>query len=202
MTRQKSSLSVATFMICIALGFTGCSTMTSHTDWDGNANFAGLKTYSWVPGQQPPTGNPRIDNNTLLDDRIRSTVDDVLQARGYTKTSSNPDFWVSYAAAIESKLNVTSMPTYGYSTPYYAGRYAGPVGGGYGYGGWTGGTTTITQYDEGSLIFDIADAKTKRLIWRGTVADAVDETRSPAKKEQIIDKAVTKVFAEFPPTPK
>lgn len=168
--------------------------MTTHSDWDTSANFGTLRTFSWAPGQQPLTGDPRIDNNSLLDQRVRQAVDTVLVSRGYQKTDSAPDFWVSYSAAIESKINAFSVPSYGYSTPYID-----PYGGvRYNYSGWNGGTS-ITQYDEGTLIIDIADAKTKRLIWRGSVSDVVDPSRPPAKRQQIIDQAISKAFAEFPP---
>lgn len=195
MNRQTFSLWPVLFMIWITHGLTGCSTMTSHADWDTTANFAALKTYSWAPGQQPLTGDPRIDHNVLLDERVRQAVDDVLGSRGYQKNETNPDFWISYQAAIESKISATTMPSYGYATPYA--NYHGMSH--YDYAGWDTGSTMVTQYDEGSIIIDVADAKARKLIWRGTVSDVVNPSRTPAKRQQKIDEAITKVFADFPP---
>jgi len=196
MNKRYSLYSLTSVMILALLALTGCTTMSSHADWDTSANFRTLETYSWVPGQQPLTGDPRIDNNALLDQRVRQATDTALSSRGYLKTDSNPDFWVSYSAAIEEKISTTTMPSYGYTTPYI-----GPYGNvRYDYGGaWSTGTTSVTSYDEGTLILDIADAKTKRLIWRGTVSDATNPSRSPEKKQQVIDAAVAKAFADFPP---
>lgn len=196
MNRSNRAVFALLAIIPLTLAVTGCSTMTSHSDYDTSADFASLRTYSWAPGQQPLVGDPRIDNNTLLDQRVRQAVDTVLSSRGYLKVDSNPDFWVSYSAAIQEKISTTTIPSYGYSTPYVT-----PYGGvHYNYAGaWSTGTTAVTSYDEGTLVVDVADAKTKRLIWRGTVSDATDPSRSPDKKKQVIDTAISKVFAEFPP---
>jgi hypothetical protein len=177
------------------LAFTGCSTLTTHADWDTSANFSQLRSYAWVPGQQPPTGNPRIDNNMLLDDRVREAIDSALKAKGYSKNDANPDFWVSYQAAIQGKIEATTFPSYGYMTPY-----GGPYGAGaYNYAGWSSADTMITSYDEGSIIIDLADAKIKRLLWRGTVSDVMDPSRTPVERAKRIDQAVTKAFKAFPP---
>ncbi len=196
MNSQKVRILSVLITITSLLVFTGCATVTSHSDWDTSANFSALQTYSWVPGQQPLTGDARIDNNTLLDQRVRQAVNTVLTSKGYIKTDTNPDFWVSYSAAIEAKIDAVTMPSYGYATPY-----VGPYGEArYDYSGmWSGSTTSVMQYDEGSLILDVADAKTRRLIWRGTVSDVVDPSRSPEKKQQIIEQAISKAFSEFPP---
>jgi hypothetical protein len=191
MNYRLAYFSLPSIMAIMLLGLTGCSTMTSHADWDTSANFRTLKTYAWAPGQQPRTGDPRIDNNSFLDQRVRQAVDNTLTTRGYLKTNSNPDFWVSYQAAIEEKLSATTMPAYGYLTPYGSDLYD--------YSAWSEDATMITQYDEGSLIIDVADAKTKKLIWRGTVSDVVDPAKSPEKRQQKINKAVAQAFENFPP---
>jgi hypothetical protein len=122
---------------------------------------------------------------------VREAVDNVLSSRGYLKTGSNPDFWISYQAAIEAKISATTMPAYGYLTPY-----GGSV---YDYSAWSEDTTAITQYDEGMLIIDVADAKSKKLLWRGTVSDVVNQSKSPEKRRQKINKAVATAFENFPP---
>jgi hypothetical protein len=75
--------------------------------------------------------------------------------------------------------------------------------GGYGYRGWGGmggmgtATTTVSEYMVGTLVVDIFDAKTKALLFRGTASDEIsDKTDKNIKK---VDKAMDKMFKDFPP---
>lgn len=49
----------------------------------------------------------------------------------------------------------------------------------------------------GTLILDMYDAQTKQLLWRGTSEDTLSD--KPQKNENKLDKAVEKMFKNFPP---
>jgi len=76
-------------------------------------------------------------------------------------------------------------------------------GGGYGWGGWGMGmgtsTTTENVWQEGSLILGIFDTGSKNLVWTGTATTDIDGSRSPADRQELIDSAVAKMMADFPP---
>ena len=72
------------------------------------------------------------------------------------KRSKTPDFRVALHTGQQSKVRVTD---YGY---------------GYGVGRWGGGGLDVYQYQEGTLILDVVDAKTKKLMWRGTAIGVVN----------------------------
>ena len=76
--------------------------------------------------------------------------------------------------------------------------------GGWGYHGWGVGMGTATTYENvytvGTLILDVYDAKTQKLLWRGSASDTIPEKSSSLAKK--IDKAVTKMMKKFPPPPK
>ena len=80
-------------------------------------------------------------------------------------------------------VNVTD---WGYSYPRY-------------YGGWGGGNVDVTTYDEGTLIFDLIDYKTKQLVWRGSATAALASNPSPEQQEKNLQTVVQKVFAAYPP---
>ena len=63
----------------------------------------------------------------------------------------------------------------------------------YGYGsvGPVSTTTRVTEYEKGTLVVDIWDAKTKELVWRGAVTKTVPGNVDKAGK--LIDKAVRKM---------
>ena len=171
----------------------GCAGVSVSSDYDHTADFSQLKTYSWSPKAQPVTGDPRIDNNALLDSRVRAAVDLELALKGFQKASTGtPDFWIAYQAAIQQKVDVMTLNNY-YGYGYNRGINS--------MSGWDNETITTT-YDEGTLILDIADPKTNKPLWRGSGQAEVNQNRTPEQREAKINEAVTQMLAKFPPIKK
>jgi len=152
-------------------------------DWDRGANFAEFHTYAWEPSPHPA--------QNFWNDRIITAIDQQLQAKGLTKVDSNPDLWVVYSNSIHDQKEIIGT---GYN---YGPRW--------GWGGWYGGGMTTTTYNtvvtkQGTLVVDIADAKNKQLLWRGAVSDTIGSNSS--KNIKTLDKAVTKLFKNYPPKAK
>jgi hypothetical protein len=145
-------------------------------DYDHGASFQGFKTYSWVSGT--PAKNP------LNDQRIMAAVDAQLSMKGFEKVTANPDLDVLYHASTSTQTQLNTMNM-------------GP-GWGWGWGGGTS-TTTVQQIPIGQLSIDIGDAKTKKLMWLGTASDTMSD--NPQKNTNKINKAVAKMFKNFPPSP-
>ena len=78
-------------------------------------------------------------------------------------------------------------------------------GGGWGGWGWRGfgaegfgeATTTTETYQTGTLIVDLFDAKTKNLVWRGSVTDMFSDKSD--KNIKKLSNGVRKLFECFPP---
>jgi hypothetical protein len=149
------------------------------TDYDHSANFGQYKTYSWEKVQ---TKDP------LLVDRIKSAVSSALTAKGWTEVPSGGDVEVF---AIEMTKNQQTLDTF----------YNG-FGGGrrWGFGGGFGdATTTVETYKVGTLVVDLFDAKTEKLIWRSSSSDTLSDNAD--KNTKNLDKGVKKMFQHFPPAP-
>ena len=72
------------------------------------------------------------------------------------------------------------------------------LGGGWRFGGGFGdATTTVDTYKVGTLVVDLFDAKTKKLIWRGSASDALSDKSD--KNIKNLNKGVQKMFDHFPP---
>jgi len=149
---------------------------------DPGADFSKYKTYSWSDGM--------VAANPIINQLILQTVDDALAAKGLTRVSSNPDITLAALAALNSDLHI-SYPTWGRSTTSATatGIYVGAQN---------------VALSKGSLVIDIADARTKATIWRGTATHTMSEqptgnTAKDAKAaESHIRKAVDKMFKQFP----
>ena len=123
-------------------------------------------------GQAPPVSG-------LQDSRIREAVSRALQVKGLNKTSSNPDLLLNYHAGKQQQVEVDSY--------------------GYGYGLWGGGVDAYS-YDEGTLIVDLVNSATQKLVWRGTVKAVLDDTPPSGQEAQdAMDSLMTQLFAKYPP---
>ncbi|HWY06290.1 MAG TPA: DUF4136 domain-containing protein [Candidatus Acidoferrales bacterium] len=149
------------------------------TDYDRGADFAQYKTYSW---EHVKTKDP------LLVDRITNAVNSALAARGWTQVESGGDVSI---VAIQMTSNQETLNTF----------YNG-FGGGWGWrrfggGGFGEATTTTETYKVGTLVVDLFDAKTKKLLWRGSSSDTLSDKSD--KNIKNLDKGVEKMFRQFPP---
>lgn len=187
-------------MVILVAVLSGCSTMQITSDYDPSANFADLRSYNWIPEPQKVSGDPKIDN-PFIERRIRDAVDKQLAAQGYEKRSSGtPDFLIGYQVAIGKKLAVSTVNNY----------YGYGVGAGwhhrgarrYGASRVYVSEAYVYEYDQGSLVIDVVDPETQKLIWRGSAQAEVDRSASREKREKRISKAVQKILAGFPPKPK
>ncbi len=178
--RNKILLATAVVLMVQA-----CSGIKVSSDYDPSVNFASLRDYSWLPAPPKPSGNPRIDNPLLIT-RIQRAIDRNLAARGYRKVAdADADFFVTFHLGIDKKIDVTEIPsTYGYS-----GRW----------GGMYSTETRVDQYEEGTLLIDIVDAERDDLLWRGSGQARIRDSKSPAEREQRVQKAVDAILKKFPP---
>jgi hypothetical protein len=171
------------FLLLILTSFISTTAYAQNVniDYDKHLTFSSYKTYSWG------TGTPALD--PLLDQRIIGDIDAQLAAKGWRKVERDSDVLVIYRAALTTET---------VSNPFAPG---GP------YAGYNWGWRVGSAFDKsgaekisvGELVVDIADVKNKTFIWRGAAKDTLSEKSEENLKK--IDKALAKMFKNFPPTP-
>jgi hypothetical protein len=148
-------------------------------DYSQSTDFSKYHTYSWLKVQ---AGDP------LWPDRIKAAVDSQLVAKGWQKVADGGDASISAFGATQTQPRLET---------FYTG-----FGGGWRWRGFDDGmaVTTVDKEAVGTLVVDIFDTPTKKLIWRATATDAL--TDNPDKNEKKMDKAIAEMFKNFPPKPK
>ncbi|MEE9606914.1 MAG: DUF4136 domain-containing protein [Myxococcota bacterium] len=171
--------------ILLSLAFgAACASLGVEVDYDPEEDFSAYSTFAWLPGRAPQTGDYRVDN-PLIDARIRKAVEDNLTAKGFVKrTDRRPDFYVKYFLAIEKKLDVYTVNR-GY-VDHWGYRISVPE-------------TRVREYEEGTLVIDIADAREKELVWRGVGKGRLREQPTPEQTTRSVDDAVAAILKDFPP---
>ena len=156
-------------------------TVSSHVD--RGIDFARYRTYDWGPADALPTGDPRLDKNPFFKDHVEGAVEKQLAARGLEMSKSGtPDLLIHYHASINQRIDVNRVDR----------RY------GYCYG--VDCPSDVIEYEAGTLVLDIVDSRTNRVIWRGWAQDTVERVldNEDAMARQI-NEAVKRMLARLPP---
>ncbi|MBW8184398.1 DUF4136 domain-containing protein [Shewanella nanhaiensis] len=168
-----------------------CSSMKTSSDYDPAANFSDVKTYAWVE-KKTQDGSYHLDG--LMDQRVRSAVDSQLSLKGVKLTDpTTADVLVNYLTKVDKKINVDTFNTnYGYN-PYYGPRW--------GMSGSMHTQTTVREYEVGTLILDMVDRESGKLIWRGSVADTIRDKNTPEERIEVVNQAIAAMLMNYPPKP-
>jgi hypothetical protein len=177
-------------LLLLAIFLAAASAMAAQDvryNFDKTQDFSRFKTYKWVH-----INNGAKTLNSLVVKQVMAAVDSQLAAKGLTKTDTDPDLYVGYQAAIGQETQFSSYNTdWGYGPGWYRGGW---------YGGNTYGETSTIH--TGQLAIDMYDPKDHSLVWRGVVSKTLDEKAKPEKQEKNLNKAVAKLFKDYPPKPK
>ncbi len=156
----------------------------SHVDavWDTQYDFAGLNTFDWA-AKEPETGDDLQYES--LETSIKTVVNRHLIAAGFTRSSNNPSFLVTYYIGVDEVVLLQDS-------------YYGRGWGGYWGWGWYGPVgLNVSQYDTGTITIDMLSSDPALgLIWRG-IARA-DLQASPQNLGKV-DGALRKILEDFPP---
>jgi hypothetical protein len=163
------------------LVLTGCSSMTVSSYLERGSDFGRYRTYGWDKADALETGDPRLDNNPFFHDRIRADVEKQMATRGFEKTPSGvPDLTIHYHASVEQRIDVNGVDKDS------------------GYCNDSDGCKPYV-YEAGTLLLDLVDTRTNKLVWRGWAEDTVDGLIDNQRLlEQRIDKAVTRIMQRLP----
>ncbi|WP_417760206.1 DUF4136 domain-containing protein [Shewanella sp.] len=177
-------------LAAVALVLAGCASVNTGWDYDPAANFSQYKTYAWVDDK---VSAEEYQHDGLLSQRVHNAVDNELAAKGFVKVApEEAQLLVNYLTKIDKRATVDT---------FNAGMGYGP----YGYRGWWGASNSYSQvreYDVGSLVLDLIDAKSSQLVWRGTAKNVVREYKTPEQRINKVNQAAKAVLENFPPKAK
>lgn len=160
-------------------------TVKVSSDYDRSVNFSHYKTFSLYY----LLSNRNVTE--LNEERIWNSIRATMAQKGYIENNQNPDLVVNAVSVVKNKKYVTA------SSNVYGGAYR-PYGfWGSGYGVASGSTTFQTNnYKEGSLVIDVVDRKTNKLVWEGV--GSAEFEKKPKNPDEAISEAVDKILASFP----
>lgn len=146
------------------------------TNYMPGTNFANYHTYKWVAiegGAHP---------NQIVDAQIKQAIDSQLATKGLTKTDGEKaDLYVGYQVSVDQEKQWNA---YG-------------MGGGLRWGGMASAQSSTINV--GTLVLDMYDPSTKKLVWTGRATNTIDPSNNQEKNQKKIDKGMQKLLKNFPP---
>ena len=188
---RMKSISYLILSIFILSVFTSCSSVMVSHDYDLSTSFEQYKLFALEDKDPNRKTDPRYDNE-ILNNRFNNIIGKRLEEKGLKqlKNTASADLLVSFNYSIRPKMDLLNInKQVGFSFGSYS-RYGGV-------GAKT--CTDISEFDQGILFIDIRDAKSGRLVWRGTGTDIVSIYATPEKINTQVDEIVSAVLKKFPP---
>lgn len=170
-------------LLAAAVAVAGCSIpLVAGADFDPSLRLSGYSTFAWDEADELPTGDPRLDNNPFFIERLHAAIKVELERRGLRYDPAAPGLLVHHHATVRDRVEV-----------FEADRRRGYEPSGYGEG------TSVLQWEEGTFLVDIADRKTKRVLWRGWATTDIERAfTDPEKMTTLVNEAVARMFVFFP----
>jgi hypothetical protein len=169
-------------MLLAAVTLAACAPITVSSHLERTATFDDYITFDWGPRDGLPTGDPRLDNNAVFNDYLQGAIEKHLALKGFVRAAAGePDVLVHYHANVSQRVEV-SQNHYGNATTYDAYE------------------PRVTELELGTIVIDMIDARTDRLVWRGwtqqSIAGVIDN--QVLLEEQTL-KGIAKLMQQLPP---
>jgi len=177
------ALGLAIVIACIAAP---AAAQKVYVDYDRTVDIKSHKTYAWA---STPTVSV-YDNNPLIHSRIKNAIEYYMGKGGMVENTDDPELYVTYYGEADEGFRVNTINTggYGYSSgwawdPFWGGSAVGMT------------ATTPIVHQAGTLVIDIWDAKTMKIVWRGTMTATIPE--NPQKSAKKLDKGIKKMIEKW-----
>ena len=180
----------SSLLVVVLAVLAGCSSMKATSSYSTNEDFSTFRTWNWLPA---PPSTPVPTDSTITDPKVLARIADAIEnqlvAQGYHRTDHDPDFFVKFHAAFKTNLTQTMVDDR-YDNSSYAGY------------------TQDFQYDythvyhQGSLIIDVLDAQSVKIVWRGYASAEINPDDPLQKRQKRVKEAVAKILKAFPPKKK
>jgi hypothetical protein len=160
----------------------GCATTGMSSYHAIDSDFTSYHTFDWGPADALPTGDPRLDKDLYFQDRLQGAIERGLARRNLPRSEkgATPDLLIHYHAHISRRIDVDRAD--------------------YSYGLTVDANSQIRDYDAGTIVLDIVDARTSQVIWRAWAQHDMTELLEDGRKmAEWIETAVEQMLARLPP---
>lgn len=180
---QRIRLLSASTLAAIAIAMTACATIDTSSHVARNLDFTRYHSWRWTSPDTLPTTDARLDS-PFFNDHFQGEVERQMTSHGLMQTHPDgapPDLLVHYHANVSPKIAEN------HGDPTTGACYDEDC------------SVRVVENEVGTIVLDVIDARTHRLIWRGWAQTSAEGLLDQSKGlDHRIQKAVTGMFASFP----
>lgn len=177
------------FLLITGSFLSACGSL-ANIDYDSSINFNALKTYSIQLKPVRASSDTRI-NSPFMQQRVFDSIAFALQKKGFTKKSKNAGLQVKYYLDVQKDFETEESAI---SVGFGSSGYRSAIG--FGFTVPVGETYSV---DKLVLTIDMVSTKTKKLVWRGSLAYHIASGSTPETNTRMINELVTEILKDFPP---
>jgi len=173
-------LVLAVVLVSAAFVLASCAPISVGAHQAQDVRFARYHTFTWAPADALPVGDPRLDRNPFFEDYLEGAVERHFRERGITLAAvpADADLLVHYHATVSQHVDVShwheANPN-GYPEP------------------------RLVAYDESTIVLDVVDMRTDRLVWRGWAqANLQNVVNDQDALKRHIEESVVLMFERLP----
>ena len=177
---MKQLLGYTSAALAMATCLASCAPVRVSSYATPTTDLRSYRTYAWDAAELGQTGDPRLDNNGFFKERVQQAADAQMAFRGYEKMSrGTPDLMLHVHASVQQRLDSAELD-----------KISGVC---------TRDECRSYVYDQGTILVDIVDGRSRALIWRGWAERSLDGIVDDQDwMNQTIDRAVSLIFARLP----
>jgi len=177
------------FLLITLLLLSGCATRVN-VDYDVDSNFSTIKTFQIQSEPANKTSDSRT-NNSFMKKRVIKAVGDTLTIKGMNFVKVMPDVIIQYQLGINKELESDDS---GISIGFGTSSRHSAIGLVYGFP-----ASEVSTVENLVMSIDIVDARTKQLLWRGSLARRLYDGSTPETHTQLVNEMVAEILKQFPP---
>lgn len=173
------------WLLVVALSLAGCAAPV-YMEQDPAAAMGGYHRFAWLPPVPGKVRDPILDSE-IFEARVERAVLADLKARGFEPTAADgmPDFLVTYHITNKEKVESSgSNFSFGIVDAFP-----------HGFGSVVVGGPEVESREQGTLMLDIIDGRSKRLAWRGWMKAWVNQDNY---SDQAVADAVHRILDKLP----
>ncbi|GGA88729.1 MULTISPECIES: DUF4136 domain-containing protein [Mucilaginibacter] len=206
---MKKTINTGLVLLLVAT-LSACSSYNYYTAARNKTDLSAYRTFAWLPPATMTNKAGAVVKKEVADEKVKDAAISALENKGLKFQENNPDLLVSYTTVTGRGMKTEFYPYYYGGYPGFGLGFGWGWGGGwgyrpfYGYGGWGwgypygygygGGGYARVPYKEGTLIIDIMDTKSRKLVWRGF---GVGELHNPQKTVKELPKVVNGIIEQL-----
>ncbi len=194
-------------LLCASmLAFVACFSPTANiyqSEKTPGVDFKNYKTYAWLPTKD--TSFTKLASKKTVESALAQSVSIQLNARGMQFDSLTPDCLFTYSLVLTKTYQLGQEPPPVYAPNSNAGALPGQYNMYYYVPASTAnynpdlyeGSMKVTTFRDGTLVIDMIDRKTNKIVWRSSAQGKVNEKDRQGVRPTI-NEIVPAMFKKFP----